>query len=88
MVLVILLEEDVHAGVLLRLLLPQDFLRKVVLLLLGLLRKVGLLRSVEDLHNLVLWLDVLLRCQDPLCDQLWGRWVRIKGPQLFLYVVG
>ena len=72
MVLVLLLEEGVHAGVLLCLLLPPDFLRKVVLLLLGLLRKVGLLCLVEDLPDLVLWLNVLLRHQGPLRGRLWG----------------
>ena len=75
MVLVLLLEEDVHVGVLLCLILLQDFLQKVVLLLLELLRKVGLLYLVEDLPDLVLWLDVWLHHQDPLRDWLWGQWV-------------
>ena len=75
-------------GVLLCLLLLPDFLRKVVLLLLRLLREVGLLCLVEDLPDLVLSLGVLLRRQDPLRDQLWGQWVRIEELSLFLYVVG
>ena len=53
MVLVLLLGEVVHAGVLLCLLL-LDFLQKVVLLLLGLHQMVALLYLVEGLRSLVL----------------------------------
>ena len=88
MVLVLLLGEGVRVGVLLCLLLPLDFLRRVVLLLLGHPRRVNFLCLVGGLLDLALLLDVLLRRQDPLRDQLWGQWVQIKGLRLFLCVVG
>ena len=88
MVLVLLLEEDVRVGVLPRLLLLLDSLRRVVLLLLGLLQRGGLLCLVEGLLNQVLSLDVSLHRQDPLRDRLWGQWARIEVLRLFLYVVG
>ena len=88
MVLVLPLGEGVRVGVLPRLLLLLDFLRRVVLLLLGLLRKVGLLCLVEGLPDRALLLNVWLHRQDPLHDQLWGQWVRIEGLRLFLCVVG
>ena len=88
MVLVLPLGEGVRVGVLPRLLLLLDFLQRVVLLLPGLLRRVNFLCLVEGLLDRVLWLDVLLRRQDPLYDQLWGQWVRIKGLRLSLCIVG
>ena len=88
MVLVLLLGEGVRVGVLPRLLLLLGFLRRVVLLLLGRLRRGGLLCSVEDLPDRVLLLNVLLRRQDPLYDRSWGQWVQIEGLRLSLCVVG
>ena len=88
MVLVLPRGEGVRVGVLPCLLLRLDFLRRVVLLLLGLLRRVGLLCLVEGLLNQALSLDVLLRRQDPLHDRLWGQWVRNEGLRLSLYVGG
>ena len=88
MVLVLPLGEDVRVGVLPHLLLLLDFLRRVVLLLLELLRRVGLPCLVKGLLSRALLLDVSLRRQDPLYDRSWGQWVRIKGPRLFLRVVG
>ena len=70
MVLVLPLGEGVRVGVLPRLLLLLDFLRMVVLLPLDFLRRVGLPCLVEDLLNRALLLDVSLRRQDPLYDQL------------------
>ena len=78
MVLVLPLGEGVRVGVLPRLPLCLDFLRRVVLLLLDFLRRVDLLCLVEGLLNRVLLLDVLLRRQDPLHDRLWGQWVRTE----------
>ena len=75
MVLVPPLREGVRVGVLPRLPLLLDFLRRVVLLLLGLLRRVGLLCLVEGLLDRALLLNVLPRRQGPLHDRLWGQWV-------------
>ena len=77
MVLVLLLEESVRAGALPHLLL--DFLRKVVLLLLGFLQMVVLLHLVEGLRDRVLWLNVMLRRLGPSRGRLWGRWAQIEG---------
>ena len=85
MVLALLLGEGVRVGVLPRLL---DFLQRVVLLLPGLLRRVGLLCLVEGLLDRALLLNVSLRRQDPLYDRSWGQWVQIEGLRLSLCVVG
>ena len=88
MALVLPLGEGVRVGVLPRLLLLLDFLQRVVLLLLGHPRRVGLLCLVEGLLGRALLLNVLLRRQDPLHDRLWGQWVQIEGLRLSLCIVG